>query len=157
MKKLFLILSIFGTTLAATAQKKNAAQEIYDKLEQEDDVLSLSFNKKMIDAIDSDVEWGDEMRYLQGDLSKVKLMLIEDDDNANKIAKYIYKKLDQLGYKLTDLPDDGQKDDDDEEVFLFTNKKGSRFTEAHILIIEEDGGAVFLSVYGDITVSQEKV
>ena len=157
MKKLFLILTIVGTTLAATAQKKNAAQEIYDKLEQEDEVLSLSFNKKMIDAIDSDVEWGDEMRYLQGDLNKVKLMIIEDGDDASKMAKYIYKKLDQLGYKLTDLPEDGQKDDDDEEVFLFTNKKGNRFSEAHILIIGEDGGTIFLSVYGDITVSEEKV
>lgn len=157
MKKLFLILTILGTTLAATAQKKNAAQEIYDKLEQEDEVLSLSFNKKMIDAIDSDVEWGDEMRYLQGDLNKVKLMLIEDGDNAAKMAKYIYKKLDQLGYKLTDLPEDAQADDDDEEVFLFTNKKGNRFTEAHLLIMEEDGGTIFLSVYGDITISQEKV
>lgn len=151
------MLTLVGTTLAATAQKKNAAQEIYDKLEEESHVLSLSFNKKMIDAIDSDVEWGDEMRYLQGDLNKVKLMLIEDGDDAPKMAKYIYKKLDQLGYKLTDLPEDAETDNEDKNVFLFTNKKGNRFTEAHLLIMEEDGGTIFLSVYGDIAVSQEKV
>lgn len=157
MKKLFLILSIVGTTLTATAQKKNAAQEIYDKLEQEDDVLTLSFNKKMIDAIDSDVEWGEEMRYLNGDLDKVKLMIIEEG-NASKIAKYIFNKLDDLGYKLTDLPKDIEDErDDDDEVFLFTNKKGSRFSEAHILVVDEEGGAIFLSVYGDINVSEQKI
>ena len=82
-------------------------------------------------------------------------MLIEDDKNSAKIGKYIYNKLDKLGYKLTDLPDDEK--DDDEKVYLFTNKKGDRFTEAHILIVDEDGGAIFLSIYGDITVTDEKV
>ena len=67
MKKLLILALVYATTLTAFAQKKNAAQEIYDKLEQEEDVLALSFNKQMLDAIDTDVEWGGSMRYLKGD------------------------------------------------------------------------------------------
>ena len=159
MKKLILLIAISVTTLAASAQKKNAAQEIYDKLEQEDDVLSLSFNKKMIDAIDSDVEWGSQIKYLKGDLNQVKLLIIDDDSKESKsYSKYIYKRLGSLGYKLTDLPKDAEDDlDDDEDIFLFTNKKNDRFTEAHMLIVDEDGGAIFISIYGDITVTDEKI
>jgi len=156
MKKLLILGLIAASSLTATAQKSNAAQVIYDELEQNDDVLTLSFNKKMLDAIDTDVEWGEEMRYLEGDLNKVKLMIIDDDADAKKIASYIYKKLDKLGYKLADLPDD-VKDDKRENVWLFTNKKGKHFTEAHFLIQDEDGGAILLSVYGDITVTDEKL
>lgn len=155
MKKLVILALIAASSLTATAQKSNAAQVIYDELEQNDDVFTLSFNKKMLDAIDTDVEWGEEMRYLKGDLEKVKLMLIDDGADAKKISSYIFKKLDKLGYKLADLPDD-VKDDKRENVWLFTNKKGKHFTEAHFLIQDEDGGAILLSVYGDITVTHEK-
>ena len=83
MKKLVILGLIAASSLTATAQKSNAAQVIYDELEQNDDVFTLSFNKKMIDAIDTDVEWGDELRYLKGDLEKVQIMLIDDGKDAN--------------------------------------------------------------------------
>jgi hypothetical protein len=156
MKKLVILGLIAASSLTATAQKSNAAQVIYDELEQNDDVFTLSFNKKMIDAIDTDVEWGDELRYLKGDLEKVQIMLIDDGKDANKMSKYIYNKLDKLGYKLADLPKDGKKGEH-ENVWLFTNKKGKKFTEAHFLIQDTDGGAILLSVYGDITVTDEKL
>lgn len=157
MKKLLILAFVFATALTAFAQKKNAAQEIYDKLEQEEDVLALSFNKQMLDAIDTDVEWGGSMRYLKGDLNKVKLMIIGEDEKSPSLSKYIYKKLDDLGYKLTDLPEEADDKDGDEEIYMFTNRRGNRFTEAHILIVDEDGSAIFLSVYGDITVTDEKI
>jgi len=155
MKKLATLVLIAVTTFAATAQKENAAQVIYDELEQNDDVFTMSFNKKMLESIDTDVEWGDQMRYLKGDLSKVKLMLIDESKNSSKTASYIKSKLAKLGYKLTDLPEDAD-DDDKDHIWLYTNKKGRRFTEAHFLIADEDGGAILLSVYGDITVTDEK-
>lgn len=156
MKKLVILALITATSLAATAQKSNAAQVIYDELEQNDDVLTLSFNKKMLESIDTDVEWGDEMRYLKGDFEKVKIMIIDDGENSKKMASYIFKKLEKLGYKLTDLPNEDDKDKV-EKVSLFTNKKGNHFTEAHFLVRDKDGGAILLSVYGNITVTDKKM
>ena len=144
-------------SLAATAQKSNAAQAIYDKLEDEENVLTLSFNKKMLESIDTDIEWGDQIKYLKGDLHKVKLMLIdEDNENAKKIVVYVEKQLGKLGYKLADLPEDA---DDGDELMVFTNRNKNKFSEAHFLIKDDDGSGILMSVYGDFTVteSDEKI
>lgn len=156
MKKLATLLLLAASSFAVSAQKESAAQIIYDELEQRDDVFSISFNKKMLESIDTDVEWGDQMRYLKGDLMKVKVMLIDESQDAPKTVSYIKTKLHKLGYMLTRLPDDASTDKKD-QVWLYTNKKGKHFTEAHFLVADEDGGAILFSVYGDITVTDEKL
>ncbi len=159
MKKLVLFAALTAFALTATAQKKNAAQKIYNELEKEDDIMTLSFNKKMLESIDTDVEWGETLRYLKGDLHSIKVMLIDNDSKSQKITKYIYSQLDKMGYKLMKLPEEAEVEleNESERVWLFTNKKGKRFTEAHVLIEDKDGSGIFLSVYGDITVTEEKL
>jgi hypothetical protein len=154
MKNVF-ILALLAVSLAANAQKSNAAQAIYDKLEEEENVMTLSFNKKMLESIDTDIEWGDQIKYLKGDLHKVKLMLIEEGTNTTKIVKYIHKELDKLGYKRTEIRDDDEPNDD-EHLWVYTNKKGQDFTEAHFLIEEEDGSGILMSVFGAFTLTDEK-
>ncbi len=153
--KNYLILALLAVSLAANAQKSNAAQAIYDKLEEEENVMTLSFNKKMLESIDTDIEWGDQIKYLKGDLYKVKLMLIEDGENAAKLVRYVYRQLDKLGYKRTEIKDDDHLDDD-ERLWVYTNRKGQEFTEAHFLIEDEDGSGIFMSVFGDFTLTDEK-
>jgi len=153
MKKLFLLAIISATTLMATAQKSNAADAIYTELEGEENIMTLSFNKKMLESIDTDIEWNDQIKYLKGDVHKVKLMLIEDGKEAGSIVNKIYKRLSKLGYKRMEL-NEGQKKKD--KVWIFSNKKGKKFSEAHFLIEDEDGSGIFMSVYGDFTVTDEK-
>jgi hypothetical protein len=153
--KNYLILALLAVSLAANAQKSNAVQAIYDRLEEEENVMTLSFSKKMIEDIDTDIEWGDQIKYLKGDLHKVKLMLIEDGENATKLVKYVYKQLDKLGYKRTEIKDDDEPNDDD-RLWVFTNRKGKDFTEAHFLIEDEDGSGIFMSVFGEFTLTDEK-
>ncbi len=154
MKKLLFLVLLAGS-LAANAQKSNAAQTIYNHLEGEDGVMTLSFNKKMLESIDTDIEWNDQIKYLKGDLHKVKLMLIEDGKKAEDMVDYIYTQLGKLGYKHTEIKDD-EGEDDDEQLWVFTDKKGRKFTEAHFLIKDEDGSGIFMSVYGDFTLTDEK-
>ena len=153
--KNYLVLALLAFSLAASAQKSNAAQAIYDKLEEEENVMTLSFNKKMLESIDTDIEWGDQIKYLKGDLHKVKLMLIQDSDEAAKLVSYVYKQLGKLGYKRTEIRDEDEPNDD-EQLWVFTNKKGRNFTEAHFLIEDEDGSGILMSVFGDFTLTDEK-
>ena len=156
MKKLFILALLSATTLMANAQKSNAADGIYTELEGEENIMTLSFNKQMLESIDTDVEWNDQIKYLKGDIHKVKLMLIGDNSNAKGIINKIYKRLGKLGYKQMDLDDDNDDEKDNSEVWVFSNKKGNKFTEAHFLIKDEDGSGIFMSVYGDFTVTDEK-
>lgn len=153
--KNYVVLALLAFSLAASAQKSNAAQAIYDKLEEEENVMTLSFNKKMLESIDTDIEWGDQIKYLKGDLHKVKLMLIQESDETNKLVSYVYKQLDKLGYKRTEIHDEDEPNDD-EQLWVFTNKKGRNFSEAHFLIEDEDGSGIFMSVFGDFTLTDEK-
>lgn len=153
--KNYLLLALLAVSLAANAQQSNAAQAIYDELEDEENVMTLSFNKKMLESIDTDIEWGDQIKYLKGDLHKVKLMLIEDGEDAAKIVRYVYKQLDKMGYKRTEIKDDDEPNDD-ERLWVYTNRKGQDFTEAHFLIEDEDGSGIFMSVFGDFTLTDEK-
>jgi hypothetical protein len=153
--KNYFVLALLAVSLAANAQKSNAAQAIYDVLEEEENVMTLSFTKNMLESIDTDIEWGDQIKYLKGDLNKVKLMLINDDENAEMMVKYIYKQLNKLGYKRTEIKDDDEPKDA-EHLWVFTNRKGQEFTEAHFLIEDEDGSGIFMSVFGDFTLTDEK-
>lgn len=155
MKQLLIFTMLTASTLLATAQKSNAADAIYADLENEENVLTLSLNKQMLQGIDTDVEWNEQIKYLQGDIHKVKVMLIGDEAKGKAIVDRIYKRLRKLGYKQIDLNSDNQTEDES-NVWVFSNKKGNTFTEAHFLIKDEDGSGVFMSVYGDFTVTDDK-
>lgn len=151
MKKLLTSVLLAATTLAAVAQKSNAAQIIYDDFQSRDNVTSLSLNNKMLESIDTDFNLNDQTKHLEGDISRVKLLLVADDGDTEKTIVQIRKKLDKLGYKEVDLDDDAKKGEN--QVWLFSNKKGSRFTEAHFVVQDDDGSGVLLSVYGDFTLT----
>jgi hypothetical protein len=156
MKKLLTTALLAATTLAAVAQKSNAAQVIYDDLQGKDNVTTLSLNKQMLDAIDTDFDLNDQTKHLKGDISSVKLMLIDDDANSAKTVTDIRKKLGKLGYREIEIDDDKESPAGDKEVWVFSNKKGSRFTEAHFVVQDDDGSGVLLSVYGDFVLTDEK-
>lgn len=148
MKTLMLSLILATTTLFVAAQKSNAADVIYQELEDEENIFTLSLNKQMLQNIDTDLEWNDQIKYLKGDVKKVKVMLIGNEHQDKTLMKRIYKRLTKLGYKQIDLSDD-TSEDDSTRVWIFSNKKGDTFTEAHFVIEDEDGSGIFMSVYGD--------
>ncbi len=138
------------------AQKQDAATALYQEFEQYDDVFSLSFNKKMLESLDTEVEWGEWMRYVQGDLHRVKMMVIDESTHKKNLAKYIKNELKKMGYKLAELPDNGEHQSED-EIFLFSNKRGKKLSEAHILVKPEEGSIILFSIYGDLTITDQKL
>ena len=151
MKTLLTTALLMATMLAAVAQKSNAAQAIYDDLQGHENVTSLSLNKTMLDAIDTDFDLNDQTKHIKGDINSVKLLLVDDDIESPKTMSQIRKKLGKLGYKEVDIDEKSEKANN--HVWLFSNKKGSRFTEAHFVVQDEDGSGVLLSVYGDFSLT----
>ena len=72
MNKLNLIAVLVITgILTATAQRSNAIQKVYDKYENEDNVFAMSLSKDLENALDTEFEWGEEMKNLEGDITKM--------------------------------------------------------------------------------------
>jgi len=156
MKKLLTTALLAATTLAAVAQKSNAAQVIYDDLQGNNNVTTLSLNKQMLDAIDTDFDLNDQTKHLKGDISSIKVLLVDDDASAAKTITDIRKKLGKLGYREIDLDDDAEPAASGKQVWAYSNKKGTRFTEAHFVVQDGAGAGVLLSIYGDFLLTEIK-
>lgn len=152
MKKLFMLSALAATTFLARAQNNKAAEAIYDELEEQSGIFIMSFSKSMLDDIDADIEWNDQVKNLEGEISKIKLMLLGEDAKPSATLSKVKARLSKMGYKSTKLSDA----ESDDKVWVYTNRKGNHFTEAHFVIFGDDGGGFFVSVYGDFTLTKEK-
>ena len=154
MKRLkFITLVFLAGTLAATAQKSNAIQKVYDTFEDQEDVWALSFSKNMEDVLDADMEWGDQMKYIEGDVTKVSTMIISENANSKKTLRKMKDMIENLGYHQIEIPED-EEELEDSEVFIYARGKKGRYDEIHMLIIDnDDNSGVLISTFGDITVT----
>ena len=152
MNKLNLIAILVLTgILTATAQKSNAIQKVYDKYENEDNVFALSLSKNLENALDTEFEWGDELKNLEGDITKMSTLIVSESVESNKMLSNMKKMIKNLGYSPMDMPDD-ESDSEAEKTYLFTRGSNGKYSEVHLLIIEEDGSGVLVSMFGDFTV-----
>lgn len=150
MNKLNLIgILIITGILTATAQKSNAIQKVYDTYENEDNVMALSLSKNLEDALDTDFDWGDELKNVEGDITKMSTLIISESDDSRKMLSDIKKMIKKLGYSTLDLPDENNGE---EQIFLFTRGKKGKYSEIHVLLINEDSGGLLVSMFGDFTV-----
>ena len=152
MNKLNLLAILVLTgILTATAQKSNAIQKVYDKYENEDNVFALSLSKNLEDALDTEFEWGDELKNLEGDITKMSTLIVSESDESNKMLTNMKKMIKNLGYSPMDMPDE-ESDSDEEKTYLFTRGSKGKYSEVHLLMISEDGSGVLVSMFGDFTV-----
>lgn len=152
MNKLNLIAILVITgILTATAQKSNAIQKVYDKYENEDNVLALSLSKNLTDALDTEFEWGEQMKNVEGDITKMSTLIVSESEDNPHMLSNMKKMIKKLGYSTLDLPDEDTKSDE-EKTYLFTRGSKGKYSEVHLLVIEDDGSGVLVSMFGDFTV-----
>ena len=147
--KMISFLIILGI-VAATAQSKNAIQKVYDKYEDSENVLSFSFSKDLKDVLDGDFDWGDDLKNIEGDLSKMSTLIVSESKDSRKMLKDIEKMIRKLGYTSTKVKDD---ENESEEGLIFTRGKKGHYSEIHMLITDDDGSGVLVSAFGDFTVT----
>ncbi|MCT4624480.1 MAG: DUF4252 domain-containing protein [Schleiferiaceae bacterium] len=152
MNKLKLLtLTFLIGILTATAQKSNAIQKVYDKYENEDNVFALSLSKQLDNALDTDFNWGDELKNIEGDISKMSTLIVSENSDSRKMLLNMKRMIGNLGYSDLDLPEEST-DDSEDKAYLFTRGKKGKYSEIHLLVIEEDGSGVLVSLFGDFTV-----
>lgn len=152
MNKLNLIAVLVITgILTATAQKSNAIQKVYDKYENEDNVFALSLSKNLTDALDTEFEWGEQMKNVEGDITKMSTLIVSESDDNPQMLSNMKKMIKKLGYSTLDLPDEDSKSDE-EKTYLFTRGSKGKYSEVHLLVIDDDGSGVLVSMFGDFTV-----
>lgn len=151
-RKFLIIILVLGTSISAIAQSKNAIQKVYDTFENHENVMSFSFNKNLTDILDTDFDWGDEMKHMEGDIRKMSTLIISEDDHSRSILKKMKRMIDDMGYKSIKLPDDEINQDDDEKIYVYAMGKKDRYSEIHMLIVDDDESGVLLSVFGDIII-----
>ena len=152
MNKLNLIAILVITgILTATAQKSNAIQKVYDKYENEDNVFALSLSKNLTDALDTEFEWGEQMKNVEGDITKMSTLIVSESEDNPHMLSNMKKMIKKLGYTTLDLPDEDTKSDE-EKTFLFTRGSKGKYSEVHLLVIDDDDSGVLVSMFGDFTV-----
>lgn len=144
---LIFALAFMLATLLVGAQSKS--DKIYDTFSNKDGVSSFGFSKSMIDAIDIDLDNGDEDRKVSGDLNKIRFMSYNSEKGDLSANTFTQKAIAMLPpqYKKYD-----GNDDDDIEIWLLGKKK--KFTECHVFTKGEDLESLrfIVSFYGDFNV-----
>ncbi|MEQ8908575.1 MAG: DUF4252 domain-containing protein [Vicingaceae bacterium] len=148
MKKIILPFLFLFLGFGAYAGNENA-DRIYNYLEENHDAISLSLSKKMIDFFDLDLDLNGKERWITGDFSKGRMLVISEKVTAAKTNELFT----QEGFKLIDFEEEDQ--DDDSQVWLYVKRKGKNVAEAHF-VVEEEESLILLSVYGDMKISDKK-
>lgn len=153
MKKLLITISLAIFVILSHAQSKS--YKMYDAFANKDGVLSFTFSKNMVDAINIDLEEDGDKKSVTGDLQQVKFMSynpekgkLTGDEFRQKIAEYL-KKSDCYRYA-------GKESDEEAEIWLSGGKK--KFTECHVIVVNDDNNDLqfIVSFYGDFNVNDIK-
>ncbi|UTW62139.1 DUF4252 domain-containing protein [bacterium SCSIO 12741] len=152
---LFLLLAL-SLNLAAGGKSKSDA--IYDQYNGQDGVLAMSFSKTMLDAVDLDVEWKEQMKYVQGDLSQIRMMLLSDNRVEDGSIKKIIRSFKKSGYEEVWIENEGEDEngEPEDDLLLMVKRDGNNVSEVHFISFGSDSIQGVFSIYGDLQVTDDK-
>jgi hypothetical protein len=130
---------------ASSFEEEKSIQEMVGNLSPS---VSFSFSKNILDFFDTDLDWKDSKKHLEGDFSKAAFYTFDNATNNETLTNLFKDK----GYSLIRIDD---KDDDSNEVRLFVNQTGKEVKEAHF-IIEGDDNLIVFSLYGKMRLKELK-
>jgi hypothetical protein len=150
MKKLALgFILILGVAIAHSAPTPDA-DKIYRFLEKNGNSFSMSLSKKVLDAFDFDVDLNGKEKYLKGDFSRGRMLVVSE----KKDAKMLLGLFKEEGYQLIDLKEFNEEEKENEEVYMLTDRKGEKVSEIHF-VVDGDDSLVLLSIYGDMKLASK--
>ena len=123
--------------------------DIHTQYASKDGVTAFSFSKDMIDALDFDMNVNDKMKYVKGDLTSIKFLAFSDDGQND--SGELLKDLKKSGYEKIKW-----EGDDNDEILLYADRNGNRFSEIHFITLSNEKPKVMISFYGDITVKEHQ-
>ena len=150
MKRHTLLLLAIIISASAFAAKGDA-DKIYKKLKSETDAFSMSFSKDMIDFFDMDIDFNGKEKWITGDFSEGRMLVVKETYSGSDIRKMFQEE----GFELIEIDDEAEINSKQGSVNLFVSRNGSKVSEAHFVIENEDKTVLF-SVYGAMKVSKQK-
>lgn len=144
---LSLALSSFGQTLPEV-------DKIYSNYSSGDGVFSMSLNKEMLDAVDMDFDWNEQMKHVTGDIHQIKFITFSDSKNASDKIRKLDGELKSLSLKEIQVPKD-KSDTDVRFARLFGDKHGDYYKNVVMLVLTEDNIGFFVAVNGNLKVENQ--
>lgn len=149
--KLLIALLTVMTCISAIAQSKSSIERVYNTFEDTENVLSLTLNKDIANLLDSELDWGDEMKQIEGDVTKISTLIVSEGPNSAKVLSKMKSMIDGMKFKHIDLPEG--EDDIEDDIYVYAKGKKGKYSEVHMIIMDDkDDTGILLSVFGDITV-----
>lgn len=156
MKKIILLtaalsLGIFATTFGQTIPE---VDKIYSKYSSGDGVLALTLNKEMLDAVDMDFDWNDQMKHMTGDIYHVKFITFSEGAQSTIKVKELSNALSGLSLKEIPFPED-KTETDLRYAKIYGDKHGEYYHNVIMLILTEDNTGLFVAVNGKLKVEKQ--
>jgi len=144
-----ILISILLSLLALVLHAQHAG-ELHNKFSAYKGTFALSYNKDMLDAVDTEFEWNDEVEHVTGDISHIRVLLVSSSDEAARVMGEIEKDLSKHYRKV-------EEEDMDKDTQCYVHRKGKYVREVHLLIRDsDDDSGILLSIEGDLKVTSAK-
>ena len=152
MKKIIVSILSIITCFSIQAQDESKFNEVFGKYSTRDDAFSLSLNKKMLDALDMDFDFEDQIKNINGDILQIKFIVFGEEEEGSKLIQSFSKEVYALGFKR--IPFDFK--DTDLQIFkMYGNKEGEYFKNIHLFVLDKNNRAYFISVNGKLKIKNE--
>jgi len=156
MKKTILLtaaLSI-GLALGLSGQSLPEVDELYNDYSSGDGVMAMSLSHEMLDAVDLDFDWDEQMKHLSGDIYQIKFITFSESQDATKKIRSLDGKLGKLTLKEIKVPMD--KSDTDLRFARIYGKKDNGYYENVVLLaLTEDNIGFFVAINGKLKVEKQ--
>ncbi len=152
MKKLtsLIIISALSMTIAMAGEGN---ETLYAKLKaNHTESFSMSLSKSMIDFFDMDIDFNGKEKLITGDFYEGKIVMFENVKSIQSIINIF----DSEKYEIIEDEESKLKADIG-EVFLYVKRNGKNISEAHFVIVNDEGKVTVLSVLGDIKIKNKKL
>ncbi|MFT6166687.1 MAG: hypothetical protein ACJAV5_001067 [Vicingaceae bacterium] len=150
MKKLTSLILISALSISISMAGEGN-EKLYTKLKaNHTETFSMSLSKSMIDFFDMDLDFNGKEKLITGDFHEGKMIVLEDVNSVESITKIFTSEK----YELIEDEEENMNADNG-EVFLYVMRNGKNVSEAHFLVVNEDGKVTVLSVLGDIKIKNK--
>lgn len=149
MKKLAALILGLVVSTATFAQDHEGLRDLLDRYSDMEGAFGMTLNQRMLDAVDVDVEWEDQMKHISGDIYQVRFIMFSDEDKAPYHIRELDKAISRLGFKEIPLE---TTEDDIEMIRTYGFKKDGYYRTIQFLLLDDDHTGYLMSVKGKLKV-----
>ena len=144
-----LLVTLFSSLiLMSTNVQSSKHDELYEAIDQMEDVTTMSFSKSILDGIDIDFDVEEKLSSVKGDFNQVTFSIISKDNpsNALKIHELLKKS-----YFLIE-----HENDEDSDFYMLKDQKGDHVSEIIFFVKDLEGTSFLLCLEGDMILTKNE-